>query len=60
MKKKNSERLNGGFGPLTKRGAFTFLAKEKTPATPNQALLAPGPRLVCVNGVNDFLIGKIR
>ena len=60
MKKMNSERLNGGLGPLNKRGAFTFLAKEKTPATQNYALLAPGPRLVCVNGVDDLLIWKIR
>ena len=60
MKKKNSERLNGGFGPLNKRGDFTFLVKEKTPLTQNHALLAPGPRLVCVNGVDDLLIWKIR
>jgi len=58
MKKPNINRLNGGFTPLNKKGAFSFL--EKMPATANQALPAPRPRLVCVNGVNDLLIWKIR
>ena len=60
MKKTNGDRLNGGVGSLNKRGDFTFLAKEKTHLSPNHALLAPGPRLVCVNGVDDLLIWKIR
>ncbi len=58
MKKQNSNRLYGGNGLPTKRGAFTFL--EKVPATANRQLPAPGSRLVEVNGVNDLLIRQTR
>lgn len=58
MEKLKSKNLNGGFGSPEKRGAFTFL--EKGPAALNRPLLAPGSRLVDVNGVNDLLKRQAR
>lgn len=58
MKKFKPNNLNGGYGPPNKRGAFTFL--EKMPPAAERPLLAPGPRLICVNGVNDLLKRQLR
>lgn len=58
MKNLNPNKLSGGYGSPSKRGAFTFL--EKMPLAANRPLPSPGSRLVNVNGVNDILKRQTR